>query len=399
LSSGGAKRSLYEFTKRLAHQHQIDAYTLSCAEHEFADIRPFVNNHYVQPFKRSTLFKRPFGRLNQLSYLSDLFRLDQVDKRIASQVDHGNYDIVFVHHCRYRQSPGLLRYLQTPSVYYCQEPPRKIYDPPIPRPYESDLSNRKRMDRFDPLPALYINTLKRLDKQNVSKCKHILVNSHHSHENVWRVYRKRPEVCYLGVDTDEFMPIPCPKENLVLAVGTLNPIKGYDLLIEGVSRLPSQTRPEVVIISNFADSREKQYLDSMAGDIGVRLSVKPIINEPKELAGWYSRAAVTGYTPVLEPLGLVSLESMACETPVVGVREGGVRETVLDGSTGVLVERNPDDLADGLSFILSDAVRAAEMGRRGRAWVQEKWTWERSVSKVEAALIAAAENGVTGENL
>lgn len=399
LPSGGAKRSLFEFTRRLVQQHQVDVYTLSCAEHDFADIRPFVSNHFVSPFKSTRLFKRPLGRLNQLSYLNDLFRLDRVDKSIAAQIDKANYDVVFVHHCRYRQSPGLLRYLDTPSVYYCQEPPRKIYDPPIPRTYEADSSTAKGLDRFDPLPAIYLNTLKRVDKINVAKCKTILVNSHHSHENVWRVYKKRPEVCYLGVDTEEFKPIPSAKENFILAVGTLNPIKGYDLLVKGVSRLPAQSRPAVVIISNFADSREKSYLDRLAGDLGVQLSVKPIINEPRELAAWYSRAAATGYTPVLEPLGLVALESMACETAVVGVREGGVRETVLDGITGVLVERDPDDLANGLRYLLSDSGRAAEMGRQGRAWVQENWTWERSVSKVEAALMVVADKAAKGENI
>lgn len=398
LSSGGAKRSLYEFTRRLARRHQIDAYSLSCGEHEFADIRPFVNNTYITPFTPTRLFKRPFGRLNQISYLNDVFRLDRIDKSIAAQIDGEHYDIVFVHHCRYRQSPGLLRYLSTPSVYYCQEPPRKIYDPPIPRPYEANSQTTRRLNRFDPLPALYLNTLKRVDRKNVASCNSILVNSHHSHENIWRVYGKRPVVCYLGVDSEEFKPLPCSKENLVLAVGTLNPIKGYDLLVEGISRLPAQSRPALVIISNFADSREKSFLDGMASELGVRLSVEPIINEPRELAGWYSRAAVTGYTPVLEPLGLVALESMACETPVIGVREGGVRETVMDGCTGLLVERDPDDLADGLSYLLSHPDKAAEMGRRGRAWVQEKWTWDRSVGKVEAALMAVAGGASKGEN-
>jgi glycosyltransferase involved in cell wall biosynthesis len=213
------------------------------------------------------------------------------------------------------------------------------------------------------------------------------------------VYGKRPEVCYLGVDTDEFKPVPCAKENFILAVGTLNPIKGYDLLIEGVSRLPLNTRPEVVIISNFGDAREKSFLEKLARDLSVKLSFKPLVSEPSELSEWYSRSVVTGYTPVLEPLGLVSLESMACETPVIGVKEGGVRETVLDGCTGVLVERDPDDLAEGLNSLLTNPERAREMGRRGRAWVQEKWTWELSVRKVEAALVAAAEKNVIGGNV
>ena len=50
LTSGGAKRALYEEVKRLATRHIVEIYTLSCANHDFADVRPFVNAHRIYQF-------------------------------------------------------------------------------------------------------------------------------------------------------------------------------------------------------------------------------------------------------------------------------------------------------------------------------------------------------------
>ena len=126
LPSGGGKRALYELTMRLANSHEIDVYTLTCAEHEFCDLRPYCRHHHVYPFLPLPLARRPFGRLNQGIRAVDLLRLRRVQRYIARDVDRRRYDVVFVHNCQYGQAPTLLRFLRTPSVYYCQEPPRQM---------------------------------------------------------------------------------------------------------------------------------------------------------------------------------------------------------------------------------------------------------------------------------
>lgn len=386
LSSGGAKRSLLEMVRGLAPRHEVDAFTLSCGEHDFADIRPYVRQHDVTPFTPGKLHESPYGRLNQLVYWRDLQRLDRVDQQVAQRIDAGGYDVAFIHHCRYRQSPAVLRYLQTPTVYYCQEPPRKLYDPPILRPYETKTGKQKQLDKIDPLPGLYERTLRLRDQKNVRHAHTILVNSAHSRELIWRVYQKEPVLCYLGVDTQEFQPVDIAREMMVLSVGTVNPIKGYDLLVKALGLVPEGIRPYLMIISNFSDDREIAYLETLAGQNQVNLQFHPLISDSRELASWYSRALITGYTPVLEPLGLVSLESMACGTPVLGVREGGVRETVLDGITGVLVDRSPQLVANALIDLLQQPQKVTQMGQQGRNWVEQNWGWQRTVACAEEAL-------------
>jgi glycosyltransferase involved in cell wall biosynthesis len=390
LPSGGAKRSLFEVVRRMASRHHIDVYTLASAEHDFCDLRPYSRQHTVAPFTPLRLLRRPFGRLNQLIYLADLLRLDRIDRVLAAQIDRSKYDAVFVHHCRYRQSPALLRLLKTPTVYYCQEPPRWIYDPVVPRPYLTPPFQRPWHVQIDPLPKLYRSTLQRRDRSNAQSSKVILVNSHHSQELVWRVYGLQPKVCYLGVDTEAFQPRAGQPEQMILAVGALTANKGYDLLIAGIARLPAHMQLPLVIISNQIDPREKQYLERMAEQLDVRLQIRDIVHNSQDLSEWYSRCTITGYTPVLEPLGLVPLEAAACEAPVIGVREGGVRETIVDGITGLLTERDPETLANGLNDLLAHPDRRAEMGRQGRLRVQQHWTWDITTAQVERCLRTAA---------
>ncbi len=85
---------------------------------------------------------------------------------------------------------------------------------------------------------------------------------------------------------------------------------------------------------------------------------------------------------VYEPLGIVNLEAMACETAVVASDVGGIPEVVQDGVTGTLVHYNSYEpavyeqaLADAVNDLASDPSRAAEYGRAGRARAVTEFSW------------------------
>ncbi|ACZ88986.1 glycogen synthase [Streptosporangium roseum] len=94
---------------------------------------------------------------------------------------------------------------------------------------------------------------------------------------------------------------------------------------------------------------------------------------------------------IYEPMGIVNLEAMACETAVVATATGGIPEVVADGSTGLLVpidqsaadgtpddpERFAADLAERVNRLLADPALAAEMGRAGRVRAVDHFSWER----------------------
>jgi len=90
----------------------------------------------------------------------------------------------------------------------------------------------------------------------------------------------------------------------------------------------------------------------------------------------YSHAAVFVCPSVYEPFGLINLEAMACETPVVASAVGGILEVVEDGTTGLLVEpARPDALAAAIRGLLDDPGRRRAMGQAGRRRVEAHFSW------------------------
>jgi starch synthase len=101
-----------------------------------------------------------------------------------------------------------------------------------------------------------------------------------------------------------------------------------------------------------------------------------------------SHASVFVCPSIYEPLGIVNLEAMACETAVVATAVGGIPEVVVHGETGLLVPFDPDErrapadpdalaraLADAVNELLADPPRAEIMGKAGRHRVLERFAW------------------------
>jgi len=387
LPSGGAKRTLYESVKRLSERHVLDVFTLSTSNRKFGDMRPFCSTHHVHAYRPLPLFKSPLGRLNQIIRLIDLFRIGSINRTIAERIDAGDYDVAYVQPCRFENSPSLLRHLKkTRSVFFCHEPPRLLYESMPERPYTNKHSPLHQLvNRADPLPYLYQQSLKNNDTHNLRSANSILVNSNFMQTSVNSIYQVPSSVIYWGVDSQFFRPLDVEKASFVLSVGSLTPLKGFDFLIRAISRIPIASRPVLKIVSNFANPPEREYLSNLASELDVELVLTLGVSE-EELRLAYNQARLTVYAPIREPFGLVTIESMACGTPVVAVREGGIQETVIDGHVGVLVERDESAFAEAVQRLLRDPKTTAELGRNGRELVEREWTWEYAVERLEGVL-------------
>lgn len=390
LPSGGAKRAMYETLRHLVDRHSFDVYTFTGADHEFADLRPFADSHNIYEFERARLLDSPFGRLNMVIRRQDILRIRNLARQIAAEIEQKDYDVVFVNPCQVETSPSVLHFLSaTPSVYYCQEPPRVLYEEIPERPYSQKSSRRERLDRIDPLPGWYFNTLKSNDRRNFAEADCVLVNSDFMRETIQKVYGSPASVCYLGTDTDFFKPQEVERQRVLLSVGSLTPLKNFDFIIRALATIPETDRPPLWIASNFQNPPERAFLEDLSSRLGVRLTLYGNVSDEK-LAQLYNMAAVTVYTPIREPFGLVPLESMACGTPVVTVREGGMQETILNGATGYLTERNVEEFAQAVMRLFCDEQLAAEFGAAGREHVLQYWTWEKAAERLELYLRTAA---------
>lgn len=381
--SGGAKRAIFEWTRRLATKHAIDVYTLSTADHAYCDIRPFVQRHHIFDFIPNRLFTTPFGRLNQLQRWRDLQELQKCERQIANIINTNAYDVVFAHTCMYTFIPLLLQHVQTPAIYYLHEPFGAKFVRHLQRPYFRQNGWRDNVDRMDPLLMLYRETLNAMQLTALHQTKGFLANSHFTKEEMTKNFTVHVQICHYGVNVHQFQPQPGRvKEAFVLSVGELTPRKGFDFLVESLAQIPLAQRPGLKLACNIIDDQEKVYIEALAMHWGVTLQILPKLNAD-QLCEEYNKASLCVYAPVLEPFGLVPLEAMACGTPVVGVCEGGVQESIVHGVTGLLTERNLSQFATAIQSLLDQPTIAAEYGRNAREYVLMQWTWERSTTRLE----------------
>ena len=168
----------------------------------------------------------------------------------------------------------------------------------------------------------------------------------------------------------------------VLFVGRITDQKGIFHLLEAATRLPPGV--QVVLCASAPDTPEIEARLRRA------VSAHPNvvwINEmvPHDVVTQlYSHAAVFACPSVYEPFGLINLEAMACETPVVASAVGGILEVVVDGETGLLVEpARPDVLAEALTRVLANPALGRSMGRAGRRRVETRFSWSSVAERTE----------------
>jgi glycosyltransferase involved in cell wall biosynthesis len=395
LPSGGAKRALFEWVRRLIERHEVDVFTSSTADHEFCDIRPFSRNYNVFEFSPRKLFGSPLGRLNQLQRWRDLNSLDRLSRDIAIEINNGAYDVLFAHPSIVTIAPLVLLYTTLPSVYYLHEPFGNKF---VHNTRATNLLTpawKGTLDHYDPLIKLYQNKLGMLRQQSVRKADLLLSNSEFTREHMRVAYGVDATICHVGVDIEVFYKMAGIKqEDFVFSVGELSPRKGFDFVIRSLGKIPSEHRPALKLACNSILPVEKEYIQGLAREQNVDLEILFNLNSD-QLRLLYKRAKLCVYAPVMEPFGLVPLEAMACGSAVVGVREGGVMESVVHGYTGLLIERDIDKFGSAILDLLKNPILSAKLGEQGRRHVEENWTWDKSVGELEQHLYRIVQSSLS----
>lgn len=372
ISYGGAKRTHAECVKRLAEKHEVDVYNYSRTDESLFDITKYGKNVYTI----QTMVQSP----PILPFLFSIMEEIRASKLIAKEIDKRGYDVVLATHSD-NMSPMLLRYLHTPAVYYCHNLCRGIHEK----------IGRGEKDVFDNIRRKFSNRiLGYLERKTIECADVIVVNSYYSREYMYLVLGITPLVNYFGIDSALFRPLNLERENFVLCVGRIEPLKAHDFVLRSIAHIEKEKRPKFVIVADSYIEGEMEKVIKLARSLGVNLEIKVRITD-EELISLYNKARVVAYAPIMENFGLVPLEAMACETPVVGVKEAGIRETIRDGETGILVDRSERDFGNAIERVMEDDELARTLGKKGREEVVKNWTWERSVKKIERILQECAE--------
>lgn len=401
LPSGGGKRALYYHVKGLVERgHYVESWCPSTADQSYLPLNTLITEH-VKPFTWRP--QEPKVRLG--SWLAPYFdivnKLKEMDRHTlecAQEINRGGFDLLFANSCMFFRTTAIGRYVSLPRALYLQEPCRSLYEA-LPRSPWVALPSPKRYWEYPKFLVkfvqnwIYLQGLRiqmREEIRNARIYDKILVNSLYSRESVLRAYGLDAEVCYLGIDTDVFREFDLPREDLVVGIGAFVPEKNIEFVIKAVGKL-SAPRPRLVWVGNVGSSRYIEGLKQLAASLDV--SFEPWLRvDDSAIVDLLNRAAVMAYAPRLEPFGLVPLEASACRLPVVAVAEGGVRETVIDGVNGLLVESNPRAMAQAIERLLNDFSFARALGNQGHRIVIERWTEEQAVDRLEQHLFSQLED-------
>lgn len=253
-----------------------------------------------------------------------------------------------------------------------------------------------------------------LEKTALEMADAVIAVSHETKADLERLFQLRPErlhVIHNGIDLEEYRRDAGnealrqfgidPARPFLLFVGRITRQKGIVHLVRALRFLDHGF--QVVLCAGAPDTPE--IAREMEGAVaeakkerGDLIWIDQMVDRPTVIQ-LYSQAAVFCCPSIYEPFGIINLEAMACETPVVASAVGGIKEVVVDGETGFLVPleqsnespfepTNPEqfscDLAEKINVLMRDPNLRERFGLAGRKRAEEKFSWSAIARETKA---------------
>jgi glycogen(starch) synthase len=205
----------------------------------------------------------------------------------------------------------------------------------------------------------------------------------------------RSSVVYNFVDVPVQVPIPISLEQpRILCLGRLITAKGFDLAMKAFASVRAEHPGAQLVVAG--DGPEKRNLHRLAHHLGVEQSVQFVgFVRPTDVPDLLNSATIVMLPSRREGLPMVAIEAAMMARPIVAARTGGLPEIIIDGQTGLLVEReNAQALGEALGFLLRRTDQATELGRNARTRAQAMFGRERCLDEYEGLYRQLTENRV-----
>jgi glycosyltransferase involved in cell wall biosynthesis len=161
----------------------------------------------------------------------------------------------------------------------------------------------------------------------------------------------------MGVDLKRFYPSTKKKIDL-LFIGAKEEFDGYFLFQDAVKHMKQKAKIQYLIRGENWTSNDR------------------------ELRELYSSASLVMCFGYNEPFGLIPLEAMACGSAVVAIDEGGHKDSVIDGKTGILVPKDPKRIANVLDNLLLHPEKITAMSKNAFELVKKNWQWKHGAKQI-----------------
>lgn len=217
----------------------------------------------------------------------------------------------------------------------------------------------------------------RMQRRVARRSEHLLTVSEQSARDIvadFAVPRSRLDVVPVGVDVETFVPQPYAERvpgRIVTVASADVPLKGVGVLVQALARLDPALWSELVVVGTPSERTSKALAEAGLLD---RVRFEQGLSTV-DLAGLMASAAVCAVPSLYEGFSLPTVEAMSCGTPLVATRVGALPELVSDDAGILVAPGDPEDLAQGLLTLLTDAQRAAACGAVGRRRAIQSYSW------------------------
>lgn len=275
-----------------------------------------------------------------------------------------------------------------PLACLCLTPLRAAFDPHYQANYLA--MNGNTWKRRFALSAL-ASTFRVVDKLAWKRYQRVFAISNEVRKRIIAGGLRQPEevdLLYPGVDLSTLIPSDVRNPDFLIP-GRIMWTKNIELGLEAFLKLLAR-RPDLgnytLTIAGFVDEKSRKYivhLRELAGGCDrVRFLESP---SDHELFDLYRSCTAVLFTPFNEDWGLVPLEAMALEKPVISVNRGGPTETIIDGETGFLVEPNANTFSAAMERLADSPELSRAMGKAGRARAAQ-FAWSNFSERLDRGL-------------
>jgi glycosyltransferase involved in cell wall biosynthesis len=238
------------------------------------------------------------------------------------------------------------------------------------------------------LSHFFMRYLSKIEKESAKDATLIVTVSKYSSKKIVQLYNvdeKKIRIVPNGVDLQKFKPVEgCEKvkhrieannKQCVLFVGRLVPRKGLHFLIEAAKHVVKESKETTFVVVGDGPLKNHLILHSKKQGVSDNFVFLGDVHEDM-LPRLYNCSDVFALPSIQEGQGIALLEAQATAKPVVAFNVSGINEIVLDKETGLLVKPDSYELANSILNLLSNRSLREKMGRHGRKFVSENFSWD-----------------------
>ncbi len=231
--------------------------------------------------------------------------------------------------------------------------------------------------------ALYVNFMESFVPGVYRSCPFVAISDSTKEDLVRRgIPAERISVIPCGIDTDFYSPgKPDPEQGTFLYVGRLKKYKGVQIILSAMAVLRDVGKDYRLVVLGSGDYEEE--LQKTASRLGLDRAVtfEGFVPQERKLH-WLRKAWAAVFSSEKEGWGLTVIEANACGTPVIASNSDGLRDSVRDGRTGILVPHGSvEDLAAQMDRLAGDPALRSDLGKNGHEWAAG-FNWDTTADRM-----------------